>query len=243
MKFLFFITLYLFSGAAFSENNLDLRIETGAVWQSRNDVQISPSTGTRFEIEKLNKGPFLHYRVESYYRFNNKHALRLVYAPFEIEVNGNTEAPIVFNQKNFLSGQNIAVKYRFNSYRLSYLYGFKGFGDDQINLGVTLKVRDALIRFSQLGQSSSYDNVGLVPLIYFEYQKSLGNMWSFNFTVDAAAAPQGRAIDGAFKIHRQINKSSSLGLGIRSLEGGADNEKVYTFSWFNYALIDLKISF
>ncbi len=63
---------------------------------------------------------------------------------------------------------------------------------NQLNLGFTGKVRDAETTFSQLGVSSSYDNVGFVPLLYFEYQKSLGTNWNFNLTMDAAAAPQGR---------------------------------------------------
>ena len=118
-----------------------------------------------------------------------------------------------------------------------------GFGIDQLNLGVTAKVRDALTSFSQDGRTKAYDNVGIVPLIYFEYQKSFGQDWTANLTMDAAYAPQGRAIDAALKVRRNLDENLSFGLGARTLEGGANNEKVYTVSWFTYAVADLVYAF
>lgn len=226
-----------------AQNKFDLFIETGGVWQSRNDTQIPPGTGTRFEVDKFNQGPFFHYRLESYYKINQNYALRLVYAPFNIIVTGRADGPVVFNGQTFLNTEDLTIRYQFNSYRLSYVYGFWGFEADQLNLGFTGKIRDAKTSFSQQVLSSSYDNVGFVPLIYFEYQKALGVNYTLNFTADAAAAPQGRAVDAAIKVRRPIGANSSLGLGVRSLEGGADNEKLFTFSWFNYALLELRLAF
>ena len=130
------------------------------------------------------------------------------------------------------------MEYTFNSYRLSYVYAYSGFGSDQFNIGFTGKIRDAKTTFSQPGQSSFYSNVGFVPLLYFEYQKGFGSNYEFNITSDLAAAPQGRAIDVALKLRRELSSNSKLGVGLRSLEGGADNEKVFTFSWFNYFVLD-----
>ena len=56
--------------------------------------------------------------------------------------------------------------------------------------------------------------------------------------MDAAFASQGRAIDIALKFRHNFSPDYNIGFGARSLEGGADNDKVYTFSWFNYAVID-----
>ena len=67
----------------------------------------------------------------------------------------------------------------------------------------------------------------------------MGSSWLFHFNMDAAAAPQGRAFDLAFKARKELSKNYQLGVGVRTLEGGADNDKVYTFSWFNYAVLDL----
>ncbi len=221
-----------------ASEDLSVFVEGGAAWQNRNDTQIPPASGTRLQIDQFDKGPFLHYRLEGYYRLNENHALRAVYAPYQVEVTGRADRNVQFNGQNFPNTADLTVNYKFNSYRLSYLYGFWGFGKDQLNLGFTAKVRDAETTFSQPGISSSYDNVGFVPLFYFEYQKAMGQKWSLNLTIDAAVAAQGRAIDAALKARRQFGRSSSLGLGWRGLEGGADNEKVFAFSWFNYAVLE-----
>jgi len=34
-----------------------------------------------------------------------------------------------------------------------------------------------------------------------------------------------------------------VGAGLRTLEGGADNEQVYNFTWFNYALVTADYQF
>ena len=243
MKLSLLLIILASSTIAQAASHFELMIEAGGIWQNRNDTQIPPDTGTRFEIDRFNKGPFLHHRLEAYYRLNKNHALRMVYAPSNIEVTGRASNSITFNGQSFNSTEDLTIQYQFNSYRLSYLYGFWGFNDDQLNIGFTGKVRDARTTFIQGGTVSSYDNVGFVPLLYFEYQKALGKKWNLNLTLDAAAAPQGRAIDAAIKARRKIGKESSLGIGFRSLEGGADNEKVFTFSWFNYAVIELKMSF
>lgn len=226
---------------ASEESPFELIVETGTVWQSRNDIQIPPPTGTRLAIDEFNTGPFFHYRLEGFYRFNDKHALRALVAPSDIEVTGRANQSTVFNGKTFSIAQDLTIRYQFNSYRLSYIYGFGGFGSDQINLGFTAKIRNASTTFTQGDQTTTYDNVGFVPLLYFEYRKALDENWEFHFNMDAAAASQGRAIDAALKLRRKIAEKMKLGLGLRTLEGGADNDKVYTFSWFNYAVADLKI--
>lgn len=226
-----------------ANSTIDLMLEGGAAWQHRNDIEIPPGIGTRYEIDQADQGPFPHYRIEAYLRLNKKHALRAVYAPFNIETKEVTGKTIVFDGQTYNGTDELIVNYKFNSYRLSYLYGFKGFGADQINFGFTGKIRDANTEFRQGNTKSNYDNIGFVPLLYFEYQKSFSSNWHFNLVIDAAAAPQGRAVDAAFKFRRLIGAASAIGFGLRTLEGGADNDKVFAFSWFNYTVLDIVIGF
>ena len=218
-------------------------LESGGVWQSRNDVKIPGNTGNRVDFDEFDQGPFFHYRTEIFWKITERSTLRFIYAPFNILVTGILLSDVNYNNKTFSAGQELEVDYKFNSYRASYIYHFLGIGDSQFNLGLTGKIRDAEIKFKQGLQESSYDNVGFVPLIYFEIQTALSSNWLINLNMDGAAAPQGRAFDLSLKLRRKLSKTFQLGLGARTLEGGADNDKVYTFSWFNYAVLDLTGSF
>ena len=63
------------------------------------------------------------------------------------------------------------------------------------------------------------------------------------FEGDAAVAPQGRAEDAEFALVYQKSEKWSVRLGYRILEGGADNDKVYSFALFNYLLIGITAYF
>lgn len=247
MRSLFFVNtislIIIFSHCNSSFAQLQLGIELGQAWQERNDIQIPSTSGTRVEFDNFDSGPFFHYRAELLYQFSKKHKVRAVYAPFQIEAKGVIQQPVLFDDETFNASEELKISYKFNSYRLSYIYGFWGFNNDQLNIGVTAKVRDAEIEFQQAGRSAAYDNVGFVPLLYFEYQKSLSSQWMINFNTDLAVAPQGRAADLSLKLRRKFSNSTQLGIGGRTLEGGADNEKVFTFSWFNYAVADFIFTF
>ena len=57
------------------------------------------------------------------------------------------------------------------------------------------------------------------------------------------AAPQGRAEDVSLKAVVRLTDAVDLDLGYRLLEGGADNDEVYTFAFFHYAVVGLRIRF
>jgi hypothetical protein len=224
-------------------SRFSLMLESGAVWQHRNDAEIPPGTGTLLAFDEFSKGPFFHYRLEPVVRLTGSHFLRGVYAPFAVKVQGKPYRDIVFNGETFSQSEELEVSYKFNSYRLTYYYAFWGDGDSQLNGGITVKVRDAEIRYSQGAKVATNDNVGFVPLLYFEWLKPLSSTWAFHLQTDFAGASQGRAVDIALKARWDLSKATQLGFGYRTLEGGADNEKVKTFSWFNYAVADLVYNF
>ncbi len=219
--------------------DFSLMLESGAVWQHRNDARIHPDRGSYVEFDEYDHGPFFHYRFEAYYQIADRHLLRAVVAPFSTSVTGTPAENVNFNDVVFTGGEALTVDYQFNSYRLGYAYRILELNDGYLELGATAKWRDAKIKFIQGARSRAYTNGGLVPLLYLAFEKQIFSDISFNFTVDASAASQGRAIDAAIKFRKPLREDLKLGLGVRSLEGGADNDKVFTFSWFNYALLDL----
>jgi hypothetical protein len=239
--FSFLCLVQVFSQRALAQTRLFL--ETGPVWQHRNDIRIPNQGGTRLDFDNFDQGPFLSYRFELIWPFNEKHHLRGVIAPLNLAVKGQPEKDVFFNNQIFNADQELEIDYSFNSYRMTYFYSFWGSGLTQLNIGLTTKIRDAEIKLKQGSQLASYDNTGFVPLIYFEYQRPFSQSWLLNINADAATASQGRAIDLAVKLRRKIYEDLSLGLGLRTLEGGADNDEVYTFSWLNYVLIDVQKTF
>ncbi|MFK8138305.1 MAG: hypothetical protein AB8E15_08100 [Bdellovibrionales bacterium] len=244
MKYLLFCVSILVSFNILAFDKSFFSLETGMVWQHRNDVKNPPDSGSYVQFDQFDPGGFLHARVNAFYLINKKHGLRLVLAPFKIEVTGQSPTPIDFNGETYSANTDITVSYQFNSYRLGYVYNYYSSGDSFFHLGLTGKIRDAEIKFTQGSIApSSDDNVGFVPLFYVAYGKQLGSDWSFFFDSDFAAAPQGRAIDMLFKFQKKVSDKMKAGVGYRTLEGGADNDEVFTFSWFNYLILDLQFEF
>ncbi len=156
-------------------------------------------------------------------------------------VSGREDRDVSFNHHIFRSNRDINIDFKFNSYRLGYVYRLLGDEKQYFKLGLTLKVRDAAITFQQGTTSTTYDNLGFVPLFYYAFSFGLDQKWSLFSDADFAYVPQGRAIDFSLKLRRKLNENLSIGIGYRTLEGGADNDKVVTFSYFHYATIGLLI--
>ena len=215
-------------------------LAVGAAWQNRNDVRIPGNTGTQFSLKDLaGSGPYPAIRFEAFYNIKGPHGLRLMLAPFEYTETGNLPYDVFFVDKTFITGVNTEAKYKFNSYRLTYRYQFYDNDRWQWYVGGTLKVRDAEIALKQGAQSANDTNVGVVPLLYLYGDYKINNKWNFVFDMDGLASPQGRAFDLGLKLTYDISKQWYLGGSYRVLEGGADNDTVYTFAWFNYLLVSI----
>lgn len=221
-----------------------VELEAGPVWQSRNDVAIPGDTGTRFALDDLaGAGPFPYGRVTVDYQISQRHSLRLLAAPLELSESGVLDQNVSFRGSTFLAGLPTKATFRFNSYRLTYRY-LLGCGCDwSLHVGATAKIRQAKISLVQGPLRETKYDLGFVPLLHLAFEKRIAPRLSFVADVDFAAAPQGRAIDFAAKLYYDVNARWSLGLGYRTIEGGADNDTVYTFSWFHQALFSVVYRF
>jgi len=104
-------------------------------------------------------------------------------------------------------------------------------------------MRDANISLAQGAVDANRSNTGFVPLLSLYVRRDLSERWSAILDLEGLAAPQGRAIDAAFKMSYQLTEKMGLNTGYRMLEGGADNKKVYTFAWLHYGLLSLDYRF
>ncbi len=225
-----------------SYGQTDLILEGSQLWQSRNDQRVPGDTGTPFSISDLNQGPFAGYRIYAGHKWNKRHEVRALYAPLAINVNGSFNRVVDFQGASFAANTDTAAYYKFNSYRLTYAYHFNRVGDWLLALGFTAKVRDAEVRLEQNGLVRSKSNIGFVPLLNFQARYEFNRNWLFRFDFDGLAAPQGRAIDAAFFIERNIDPLSVFA-GYRTIEGGADNEEVYNFAWIHQVVFGVGYHF
>lgn len=223
---------------------VEVDIETGALFSGYNDVRIPGDTGTLFSLsEEIKADPQIFYRLKLIYHFNSRHHLTALYAPLTINSNGTLDKDINFQGEIYQSGTPLETQYTFNSYRLTYRYDFLVRKDLQIGAGFTAKIRDAVIEVKSDDTSSKKDNVGFVPIINFRINWNMSDKFGLLLDGDALAAPQGRAEDVLAALTYKINDNYSLKAGYRILEGGADNDEVYTFSLFHYAVLSFLVKF
>ncbi len=225
-------------------NPFVIEVEGGAAWFSRNDVAIPGDTGTRFALDELTgSGPFPVGRLSMLWRASERHEWRALYAPLSVSGTDTLAQPVSFAGKNFSAGLPTDASYRFDSYRLTYRYVVHDGKIWDWRVGLTGNVRDAAIELEQAGTSASKANTGFVPLLHFAGDCVFARDWRLSLDVDGAWAAQGRAVDAALKTYWRLSDRLEFGLGYRTIEGGADNDEVYTFAWIHQAVLSMRFAF
>ncbi len=216
---------------------LDLDVETGGVWFSRNDARIPGDAGTKFDLRDLTgSGPDPYVRLHATYDLNPRHALRLTLAPLEVEGTGTLSEDVRFRNEVFTADAPTTGTYRFNTYRLTYRWTFHDRGRWRWGAGAAALVRDAKITLEQGDREQSRDDLGLVPLLHLHGAFRVRDRLSLVLDAEGAWSPMGRAIDAAITARYQTDSGWYAMAGYRTLEGGADNDDVYTFAWLHFAL-------
>lgn len=239
-----FIIVSIISGLADVKSQVLLDVESGVVFSGYNDVRIPGDQGTLFSLsEELDASPKIFYRIRAGYTFGTRHNLSVLYAPLEIKSDGSIPRDLTFEGVIFPANTPLEGIYKFNSYRLTYRYDIVERPKFEFGLGFTAKIRDAKVALSSADDESVKTNVGFVPIINFHIAWKANDNLSFLMNGDALAAPQGRAEDVLIAMQYMLSEKIGLKAGYRLLEGGADNDEVYNFALFNYAVIGVGIKF
>ncbi|HSL18836.1 MAG TPA: hypothetical protein VLB51_13090 [Methylomirabilota bacterium] len=222
-----------------------LELEAGPVWQTSNDVQIpNDESGTRFSLEELvGSGPWASGRLYATWNINQRHGLRLLLAPLSYTETGTLDEPVDFAGASYQPGVPTEATYRFNSWRFTWRYRLKDSERWQLHIGATVKIRDAEIKLRQGDTESSDDDLGFVPLLHLAAEYRLADRWRLIGDLDALGGGPGRAIDLALKLGYDVSDRWSVTAGYRTVEGGADTDDVYSFAWFNAAVVSAVVRF
>ena len=222
-----------------------LDAEGGLVFGTNyNNIRIPGAGGTRIDVnDQLEISPRIFYRLRASYTIANRHTISALYAPLTVNYKGSFNQDVNFNNVIFRKNENVRVNYTFNSYRLTYRYDFIANEHWRIGAGLTGKIRDADVRYRNASDDQHFSNVGFVPLVNFYAGYKPNERWTAILEADALASKFGRAEDIFAGVSYNINPNLGIKLGYRVVEGGADNDRVYNFTWINYASTGLILSF
>ncbi|HEX6272156.1 MAG TPA: hypothetical protein VFZ53_03930, partial [Polyangiaceae bacterium] len=182
------------------------------------------------------------FRVRLGYRFAERHLVTALYAPLELTSSGRIDRDVAFDGGTYPAGTPILAVYRFDSYRLTYRFSFVRNDAWDLAAGLTGKIRDA--ETSLYGADArSKTNTGFVPLLNLHAAfRPEGSPVGALLDADALVGPQGRAEDVLLALTLALRDDTELRLGYRLLEGGADNDEVYSFALFHYAVAGLALT-
>jgi hypothetical protein len=222
---------------------LEAQIEGSVVVASRNDLRIPGKGGTKISlVNDLSTAAAPAFRFRLGYRIANRHLITALYAPLHLSATGSAAQDLQFAGGTFNAGTSLFAVYRFDSYRLTYRYSIFWRANLDIAAGFTGKIRDAETSLYGGGQVRRKTNTGFVPLLNLHIAwRPGGGAFGVVLDVDALAAPQGRAEDVLLAATWTFRKGLELRVGYRMVEGGADNDEVYSFAWLHYGVIGLRV--
>lgn len=228
------IACALLAPSAAADDRFALDLEAGSAWQLRNDFAVPGDSGTLVRLE--DEGPSFAGRATLSWKVNDRWSVRFLAAPLSTESDYVSPEPVRFQDVTFAAGAPIRVDYRFDSYRVGGVYRFPSSGPWSFRAGLTAKLRDAEISLQSGDVSATKSNTGVVPLVYGGVRYQASERVAVDLDVDGAAASQGRAIDAALRVEAKVAEGTSLFLGGRVLDGGADNDEVYSFATSAYVI-------
>jgi hypothetical protein len=209
-----------------------------------NEVRIPNAGGTTFDLGKeFTIQPIAFFRGRVGVTFRDRHTITALYAPLTATYTGQFDRVVNYNNVAFAPEQPLTAKYQFNSYRLTYRYGLVRGNRFRLGVGFTGKIRDANVRLISSTQDTNFDNVGFVPLLNLLAEYRPTERWRLLLEADALAGGPGRAEDVFLGVGYQLGPKLGLRAGYRVVEGGADVESVYNFTWINYGAIGATVRF
>ncbi|NNE42710.1 MAG: hypothetical protein HKN12_00750, partial [Gemmatimonadetes bacterium] len=194
-----------------------IEVEGGAVFQSRNNVEIpNDGTATRFSLKDLvGEGPWPAGRVYVTYNINPKHSLRGMAAPLSYTETGMFGEAERFAGAQYQPQVPTEATYQFNSWRIGYRYTFVRNETWTWRVGLTAKIRDAKVELAQGATTSKDTDIGFVPLVHLSGERRLSESWRLLADIEALGGGPGRAEDASLKIGYNISEKAMLTAGYR----------------------------
>jgi len=244
MSGVLFVVVLAVAAPSTARAGIEAEVEAGVAFVSRNDARIPGNGGTTFSpVSDLSTDPAPVFRLRLGYRIARRHLITALYAPLRINARGTVGQDISFMGSTYPAGSPLLAVYRFDSYRLTYRFSIWRRDNLDVAAGFTAKIRDA--ETSLYGVAARRKtNTGFVPLLNVHVAwRPRNGAFGILFDADALAAPQGRAEDVLLAATWSFQKNLELRVGYRMIEGGAENDEVYSFAWLHYVVASLGMTF
>ena len=168
--------------------------------------------------------------------------MKVLYAPLEINQSGKFSKDITYEGEVFSKSNTTNVLYKFNSYRLTYRYQWMDGSILKTYIGFTGKLGTQKLEVESNRSFEILFKCRLCSPHLFKSRLESFKLADFILEMDALGASQA-AIEGAFKTRLTMSNSLGASLGHRVLEGGADNDKLYTWSLISFTFCILGLDF
>ena len=212
------------------------------MFATRNDVRIPGDEGTEFSlVDGLDSEVAPYGRARIGWDLG-RHGLQALAAPVRLSAEGRLDRDVRFAGETFAAGTSLDASYQFDTYRLSYRYLLIDERAIGLGLGATALLRVAEIRVEGAGRTGARDDLGFVPLLRVEARWSPLSVLDVWLRADGLAAPQGRAFDVLLAAAFPVTEHVAPYVGYRFIEGGADNDEVYTFSFLHFVALGVRFS-
>ncbi|KPK66815.1 hypothetical protein AMJ82_11635 [candidate division TA06 bacterium SM23_40] len=237
------VVMTIVLSASNASAGVEAEVEASVVVASRNDTRIPGDTGTKLSlVDDLSTSPAPAFRLRLGYRIADRHLITALYAPLQVNARGSVGRDVEFLGATYPAGTPLLAVYRFDSYRLTYRYSIFWRDGLDVAVGFTAKIRDAETSLYGV-EARRKTNTGFVPLLNAHVAWRPGNgVFGGVLDIDALAAPQGRAEDVLLAATWAFHENLELRAGYRMVEGGADNDEVFSFAWLHYGVVGFRMS-
>ncbi len=241
---LIIFTALFITNAETIAQEFQVKLEGGGVWFTTNDVRIPNEGGTKFDmLDLIGTDINPYYRIYAYATLAERHTFRLLFAPLSVTGTGQLPMDTFFENATFSGNENIRGTYQFNNFRFTYRYTFLDNDSWTLGAGPAFLIRDAKVRLRQNNLDEENTDLGFVPLIHLYTKKKFNDRLSLILDGETLFGPQGRATDVWLGLSYNVSDSFTLQSGYRILEGGADVDQVFNFSWINYVTVSATFRF
>jgi len=196
-------------------------------------------------------------------QLNPQHTLVFLYQPLSLTSQSVLAQDITQDNISFAKGTAMKYLYDFPFFRGSYLYDFNPDPFEELAVGASLQLRDAVIEFESLDgkQLVSKRNIGPVPILKFRSRHRLGEHFWFASEIDGFYAPVsylngsaneviGAILDANLRLGVNLSDQYYPYLNLRYLGGGAvgqSDEKDfsgdgYTQNWLHFLVVSIGIN-